>query len=708
MKKIYFLFAVLFLIQSCSYAETVYDDNYQENPNYVQGRKYLENSQYSSAINEFKKAIRTNAEDKSALIGLSNAYNMRAQYYNNIAKLPQNAITDLKSAVFFLKYFYNSSNDSSLLNSISAMEKNLSVLENSTKSGLTSADRLKEAKILRTKGEFAAAGYDYYQLLNSQQYKAQAGYALGDIYTIFNRPDEALKMYKTAVNLNPSDTELHLKLARTYEQLNDFNASLKEYNSALDTSSERGDILTSLERIWQKKVDENPNDAESHANLGVVYQKEKRYQEALEEYRKAEALNPSNINTKINIGTLYQEQKKYDSAIGVYDNILANQPHNVNVMIYKAECLKALAKNEDAVNLYKAVLSLEPDNTAVKAELFELMKNTMSSEDVLAFLYKNVQNSPMNADAYYQFAYELHKANKLDDAINYYNETLKLDNKKIDAYINLSQAYRQKQDYVKAYEIINKAKSIAPDNELVKNQYDIISKDYTANKYTLASNAFESGDYNKAIEEYKKINPPTSDSYIGIAASYQSLNNLDEAVNYYKKAIELNQKNADLPYYIASIYISKNDIASAKPYVEMALVKNPAHKQAKELKTYLDAKETETKLTSAIKLYDNKKYNEAIVQLDAIIKVDSQNSTAYYYRAMAYDALKNYNKAVSDYKMTLKYAPDMVIAYYSLGVDYDALNDFKSAKDNYTKYVKSTQDDNDYKKYAQSRIDEIK
>ena len=128
MKKLYVLLAVILFTYSYGYAETVYDDNYVENPNYVQGRTYLENSQYSSAITEFKKAIRANAEDKSALIGLSNAYNMRAQYYNNTAKSPQNAISDLKSAIFFLKYFYNSSNDTSLTQSIAAMEKNLSIL----------------------------------------------------------------------------------------------------------------------------------------------------------------------------------------------------------------------------------------------------------------------------------------------------------------------------------------------------------------------------------------------------------------------------------------------------------------------------------------------------------------------------------------------------------------------------------------------------
>lgn len=708
MKKLFLFFICVLLFQSVSYSQTVYDDNYQENPNYVQGNKYLQNSQYSSAINEFKKAIRVNPLDKSSLIGLSNAYNMRAEYYNNTVKATDNAISDLKSAIFFLKYFPGKNNEFSLGQSIAAMEKNLSILENAQKQSTTPEGRFSSAKNLRTKGEFAASAFDYYQLLSNPKYAASANSALGDIYKIFNRPERAVYFYKNAVAAEPDNTENHLKLARTYEQLNDFSSSLKEYSHALNASSESDEILNSLERIWQKKVDENPKDAEAHANLGVVFQKQKRYSEALQEYRNAEALNPSNINTKINIGTLYQEQKKYDMAVSVYDSILNIQPYNSNVLVYKAECFKELKRNTDAIELYKKALNLDPKNSSIKASLFELLKDTMPADDVLAFLYKNVQNTPMNADSYYEFAYELHKANKIDDAIVYYLETIKLDNSKIDAYVNLSQAYRQKKNYNEAYNIIQKAKSIAPDNELVKKQYALCAKEYAANSYSIAANAFQSGNYQKAIDEYKKITPPTSDSYIGIAAAYQSLNNNAEAVNYYKKAMELDSKNDEIPFYIASIYANANDFVNAKQYTDIALSKNPSNSQAKELSKYISDKQTENLLSQAVKLYEDQKYSQALAMFNNVIKLNPANATVYYYRAMTYDALNDYQKAISDYKATLKYAPEMVIAYYSLGVDYDSLNNYQSAKENYKKYVELTVEDNDYKKYAQSRINEIK
>ena len=299
MKKVLVFFFSLVLLENLAFSQTVYDDNYQENPNYIQGNKYLENSQYSSAINEFKKAIRVNPLDTSSLIGLSNSYNMRAEYYNNTVKATDSAISDLKSAIFFLKYFSADNSNFSMAQSIAAMEKNLSVLEQAKKQSTTPEGRLASAKALRVKGEFAASAFDYYQLLSNTAYAPQANSALGDIYKIFNRPERAVYFYKKALEVEPDNTETHLKLARTYEQLNDFSASLKEYSNALNASSESEEILNSLERIWQKKVDENPKDAEAHANLGVVFQKQKRYMESLAEYRKAETLNPTNINTKI-------------------------------------------------------------------------------------------------------------------------------------------------------------------------------------------------------------------------------------------------------------------------------------------------------------------------------------------------------------------------------------------------------------------------
>ena len=287
-------------------------------------------------------------------------------------------------------------------------------------------------------------------------------------------------------------------------------------------------------------------------------------------------------------------------------------------------------------------------------------------------------------------------------------ETIKLDKNKIDAYINLSQAYRQKGNYNASFDIIKRAKELAPNNDLVKKQYDLAAQEFSANVYTAATNAFESGDYKKAIQEYMKVNPPTADSYIGMAASYQSMNDNVNALAYYKKAFDIDSKNDEIPFYIASIYANQDDLINAKKYVDLSLSKNPNNSKSKDLLNYINAKQNENLLSNAVDLYDKHKYNEAIEQFTKVLWSTPDNATVYYYRAMCYDAMENYQKAITDYKAVLKYAPDMIIAYYSLGVDYDALGKYSDAKSNYKIYVEKSTTDDDYKKYAQSRIDEIK
>ena len=117
--------------------------------------------------------------------------------------------------------------------------------------------------------------------------------------------------------------------------------------------------------------------------------------------------------------------------------------------------------------------------------------------------------------------------------------------------------------------------------------------------------------------------------------------------------------------------------------------------------------ETEKLLADAVIKYEAKQYNEAISIFDKVLSMTPSNATVYYYRAMAYDAISNYEKAISDYKTTLKHAPDMTIAYYSLGVDYEAINNYQLAKENFKKYIDLTIEENDYKTYAKSRVQEI-
>ena len=65
---------------------------------YNAGQEFLTQSQYSSAIVEFRKALRINFMDNSARIGLINSYLARATYYANQEKNYDKSANDFRSA----------------------------------------------------------------------------------------------------------------------------------------------------------------------------------------------------------------------------------------------------------------------------------------------------------------------------------------------------------------------------------------------------------------------------------------------------------------------------------------------------------------------------------------------------------------------------------------------------------------------------------
>ena len=97
---------------------------------YNKGVELLKANNYTEAIAEFRKALRENPTDKSARIQLVNTYLERAQYYNNKAMDYNKAANDLRSAIFYMKYYTNEPVEAKYVADINTMEDNLATILN--------------------------------------------------------------------------------------------------------------------------------------------------------------------------------------------------------------------------------------------------------------------------------------------------------------------------------------------------------------------------------------------------------------------------------------------------------------------------------------------------------------------------------------------------------------------------------------------------
>lgn len=674
------------------------------------GQSYLSQYQYSGAINEFKSALRINYMDKSARIGLVNAYLARGTDYANKQRAWEKAADDYRSALFYLKYYPE---ERDVRNSAQAIDQIISNLDRCLREinyNRNPQNRYDNAKRLRAEGNFSAAAYEFNHALGSKELQKSSFEQIGDIMTLLGNKNKAVEYYKKAVAVAPTDLNLRLTYAKSLDDIEQSDEATREYSYVLSKAKQSDkDILYILERIFVKKLNENPTNANFNANMGAVLQKENRFDEALAYYKKAESYDPSNINTRINVGTLYQQKEDYRTAIKAYESVLILYPDNVMANLYRAQCYEKLGDEKIAQEGYKKVLAVDPGNEIIKKQMLDNVKKSSSPAQFVEYVKVNIPKEAQ-ADTLYEYAIELHKANKIEDAIYMYNETIALiqGNPSSEIYINIALAQAQGGNYDQALDTLKSAKTKYPNNSTITSNIKNIENMKLDSTITTAGNYYKNKQYEEAIKTYLSINPPTADTMLGVANSYQEMGDNDNAIEYYKKALEIKKVDSDIAYYIAVLYGEKEDYPNAKMYLSKAIAFNKNNKQAVEYLKSIDDMDMANLLNDAISKYEAEKYDEALIDFNKLISKNGNNDYALYYRGMIYDSKNKHNEAITDLKKAYEINKDFTICPYMLASNYDALKKNKEAMEYYEMYANSDVPDDEYKQYAKARAEELR
>ena len=671
---------------------------------YDLGQEYLANYQYSGAITEFKNALRINYMDNSARIGLINSYLARGTYYGKEERDYKKAADDYRSALFYMVYYPAKLTSTQAAPQVTG---NLNRCLNAIGFDTSPANRFETAKQLRAEGNFAAAGYEFNQTLADRNLQKESFEQVGDIMKLLGNNQKAAEYYRKAIAVSPNDIDLRLSYAKMLDSLGNEDAAVVEYNYILSKVNDNKEVLYALERIYKKKLENSPSDPDITANLGAIMQKQGNFDEALMYYQKSEYLNPSNINTRLNVGTLYQQKGDYRTAIKAYDSVLILYPDNVNANLYKAQANAALGDTKAAISGFQKVMSLDPANSQAQAQMLEVIKGSMTINEFITYVKRNMAASNP-AELFYSYALDLHKQNKLADAIIIYNEALKLNQNNPEIFINLAIAQNQAGTPDAAIETLKAASAKFPSNTQIKDALNSVSKDLVNSKLAKAASYYDIQDYKTAAAEYLKITPATADSMLGAASSYQAMGDTDNAIMYYQKALQLKPVDSDIAYYIAVLYAEKEDWENAKAYLNKSLAINKNNDKAVDFMQSVNEQMNLQTLNKAITLYESEKYDQSLKILNEVLAKDAANAYAYYYRGMIYDVKEKRQEAINDFLKAYSLNKEFEILNYMIAIDYDALGNTKEALKYYEIYANSNAADDEYKQYAKDRANELK
>ncbi len=304
---------------------------------------------------------------------------------------------------------------------------------------------------------------------------------------------------------------------------------------------------------------------------------------------------------------------KYKEAAVAYDKASLLDPKNQRAFYQAGWCYNDLDKFENAIDRLKKAIALNQKDHLAWQELGYAYKKTTKYDLALNSLNKAIAIKPDYALAYKQLGDVYQNLNKDAEAIAAYKTCYENDSENDDACYNLGYIYNGQGAYENALEWLNKANAIKPG-------VDVFNEIGYAN-YKLKKN-------DEAINAYKsalKINEKNSTAYKGMGDVYRinySPAKVTEAIENYVKATEYNPKSSGSLYGLAWCYNEKSRYEEAIP-----LLKKSTEMEKDFAPGYVELGYAQ---------YMTGKYTDGLATLKAGLVQDNKNKLCRYYSGLIY------------------------------------------------------------------------
>lgn len=231
-------------------------------------------------------------------------------------------------------------------------------------------------------------------------------------------------------------------------------AGLKQYEKSIEYFKQWSD---KLEKETDENEDRDYNLNYLYSEIGNQYKKLERYDEALiysDMDNNDQALKYVQEAIKIARETkyyyarayYYKYKKDFENALSDYDYCINQFPEDTFAYVREAEIYKDLNDPEKSLALYKKVLEIDDHHKFANYEIAEIYNR--KGDKITAITYYTRQLE-ITKEAYYYIcrgiAYDDLK--RYDEALNDYQEAIKLDPENPHAYNNIGIVYKEKKDF---------------------------------------------------------------------------------------------------------------------------------------------------------------------------------------------------------------------------------------------------------------------
>ena len=306
------------------------------------------------------------------------------------------------------------------------------------------------------------------------------------------------------------------------------------------------------------------------------------------------------------------------------------------------------------------VLTLFQWSCVNNTEMDKINHENEKSKSELTILTEKINKDSTNANLFNQRALLYVYENKVNEALGDINKALQIDNKNSEYFVTLSDIYLKMGEAGKCNNALNKAISLDEKNNsaiLKAAELNLLIKNY--------DRTFELVD--KALK-LDNINPI---AYYIKGYTYLELKDTAKAIRNFQFAIDQKQDYYKAYLQLGVLYLARNDIR-AIGYYENALKVN--------------SQSIEALYGIAMYYQNNNQYQKALDKYTEILKIDPENTLAYYNTGYVYLVyLNEFEKAIMYFSNAIEISPSYSDAYYNRGYCYELLNDFVNARKDFQK-----------------------
>ena len=356
-----------------------------------------------------------------------------------------------------------------------------------------------------------------------------------------------IRDYKTQLAVDGTQTEIRLKLAKVYLQIEAYTEAVDAYQQVI--------AITQANKVpGNATITSNLDVPAAYYGLGLAYTGLEKFEDAITAYQQAIAYTPDSAYTHAALGSAYANTHQYT----------------------------------EALDAYKMAIALNSNDKMIHHQIGNVYSKRGEHAAAIQHQLQAIALAPEFAAAHYQLGLLYAQAQRWTDAINAYRTAYANDPALVESLYNLAQAYLRTGDTAAAREQMalfeERKVALTPLHELLgalqRTQGASERSQILANigRYYL-----KGGDYEKSVLEYQKalgMDPQSVVAYNGIGVAYTMLERYEAAITAQQQALALQPDFAKAHAGIGLAYFRQNKIKPALTHYRQAVALEPQFLEA--------------------------------------------------------------------------------------------------------------------------------